>query len=212
MGVFNHFFPLFFFFAFFLQSTPVESLDINFVSISAEEHDAEVPCGTGEAAPPAPWGTPVLPSFGLCIPIVLRALPRGHVGQRGRSPQHLEVPHLGSSSPKPRGRGTLPKSAVGTCRAQRCLSVPQGNAVLEDEDASPTLDDGKRPGSLLSCVPPPFGSVSPGVADALLSPGCPGESAGGLGGTGAGDESVMGWTPGRWGQPGGCGDTGARSR
>lgn len=52
----------------------------------------------------------------------------------------------------------MPRRDLDTCRggcrgvaaAQRRLSVPQGNAVLEDEDASPTQDDGKRPGSLLS--------------------------------------------------------------
>uniref|UniRef100_A0A8C3CTV6 E3 ubiquitin-protein ligase n=1 Tax=Cairina moschata TaxID=8855 RepID=A0A8C3CTV6_CAIMO len=38
----------------------------------------------------------------------------------------------------------------GTGWEGRCLSVPQGNAVLEDEDVSPTQEDGKRPRSLLS--------------------------------------------------------------
>lgn len=51
----------------------------------------------------------------------------------------------------------MPRRDLDTCRggcrgvaaAQRRLSVPQGNAVLEDEDASPTQDDGRRTGAFL---------------------------------------------------------------
>jgi len=86
----------------FLQSTPVESPDLNFVSISAEEHDAEVRRGAGS-----------------------------------RRSQCCGVPHGADS---------------------RCLSVPQGNDVLEDEDVSPTQEDGKRPRLLF--FPSTFCSVS----------------------------------------------------
>lgn len=85
----------------FLQSTPVESPDLNFVSIS-EEHDAEVRRGAGS-----------------------------------RHSQCSGVPH---------------------CADSHCLSVPQGNDVLEDEDVSPTQEDGKRPRSLF--FPSTFCSVS----------------------------------------------------
>ncbi|XP_064890787.1 E3 ubiquitin ligase RNF157 isoform X2 [Columba livia] len=77
------------------ESTPVESPDINFVSISAEECDAEKPLGPG-------------------------------------------------MSPKETQR--QPREAANT----GCLSpVPQGNDVLEDEDASPTQEDGPRTGAFL---------------------------------------------------------------
>ncbi|XP_071672814.1 E3 ubiquitin ligase RNF157 isoform X4 [Patagioenas fasciata] len=77
------------------ESTPVESPDINFVSISAEERDAEKPPGAG-------------------------------------------------MSPKETQR--QPRGAANT----GCLSpVPQGNDVLEDEDASPTQEDGPRTGAFL---------------------------------------------------------------
>ncbi|XP_072208065.1 E3 ubiquitin ligase RNF157 isoform X3 [Excalfactoria chinensis] len=75
------------------ESTPVESPDLNFVSISAEEHDAEVRRGAGS--------------------------------RRSRCDG---VPH---------------------CADSHCLSVPQGNDVLEDEDVSPTQEDGPRTGAFL---------------------------------------------------------------
>ena len=70
---------------------------------------------------------------------------------------------------------TVPGTVPGRCGAAnaRCLSpVPQGNDVLEDEDASPTQEDGKRP----RVVVVPSLSVrchrwaAERVADAVLSP------------------------------------------
>lgn len=64
-----------------------------------------------------------------------------------------------------RGPGTAPSVVLGCCGAANahCLSpVPQGNDVLEDEDASPTQEDGKRPRVVVvpfSCSSlPPVGS------------------------------------------------------
>lgn len=108
----------------------------------------------------------------------------------------------------------MPKRAVGTCRAgcrgvaaaQRCLSVPQGNAVLEDEDVSPTQEDGKRPRSLLSppllvrchrgwpmpCCPLAAPGRAPGVSAA---PGL-GMNPSRVGHGGDGDSRVAVGTPG----------------
>lgn len=81
----------------------------------------------------------------------------------GRGCPCIHVPALGmdgavglcpTDSPdpwNPQGQGCSPKGTWEQPLAQprantRCLSpVPQGNDVLEDEDASPTQEDGKRP-------------------------------------------------------------------
>lgn len=137
-------------------------------------------------------------------------LPWRWMGQSvGLSPIQDHLPGLW----KPPGPGTFPQRDPGTdpgmvpgpCGAAntRCLSsVPQGNDVLEDEDASPTQEDGKRPGSLLS---PCFQIrchrwAAERVADAVLAPaplpaGCHRGEPWVTLGTGAGKASVTAGPP-----------------
>lgn len=69
-------------------------------------------------------------------------LPWGWMGQWGCAPLNPWNPQGQGCSPK----GTWEQPLAQPWANTHCLlPVPQGNDVLEDEDASPTQEDGKRP-------------------------------------------------------------------
>lgn len=153
------------------------------------------------------------------------AFPRGWAGEgaaRGMdgavwlSPiqDHLPGPRkpLGMGIFPQRDLGTAPSTVLGHCGAANadCLSpVPQGNDVLEDEDASPTQEDGKRPRGrrcpLSFCSLSLAGSRTSGRCCAAPgSPACwlpSGRARSASADTGAGKASVTGGlNAGGWGE------------